>query len=90
ATAGPAVAGARGHGAQRLSPRRGCFQALYTHKFRAVLGKSRVVFPGEKVLLAWSGGPSSSSMVWQVFQGLSPDSAKRLRFVPGVVHIDGA
>uniref|UniRef100_A0A8C3WK16 Cytoplasmic tRNA 2-thiolation protein 2 n=1 Tax=Catagonus wagneri TaxID=51154 RepID=A0A8C3WK16_9CETA len=47
---------------------RDCFKALYVHKFRAVLGKSRLIFPGEKVLLAWSGGPSSSSMLWQVLQ----------------------
>ncbi|KAG3256699.1 cytosolic thiouridylase subunit 2, transcript variant X2 [Ictidomys tridecemlineatus] len=53
-----------------------------------MLGKNRLIFPGEKVLLAWSGGPSSSSMVWQVLEGLSQDSAKRLRFVPGVVYVD--
>ncbi|XP_020949319.1 cytoplasmic tRNA 2-thiolation protein 2 isoform X2 [Sus scrofa] len=68
--------------------RRDCFKAFYTHKFRAVLGKNRLIFPGEKVLLAWSGGPSSSSMVWQVLEGLSRDSAKRLRFVPGVIYVD--
>uniref|UniRef100_A0A2K6SWM9 Cytoplasmic tRNA 2-thiolation protein 2 n=1 Tax=Saimiri boliviensis boliviensis TaxID=39432 RepID=A0A2K6SWM9_SAIBB len=62
---------------------------FYTHKFRAMLGKNRLIFPGEKVLLAWSGGPSSSSMVWQVLEGLSQDSAKRLRFVPGVIFVDG-
>lgn len=28
---------------------RDCFRAFYTHKFRAVLGKNRVIFPGEKV-----------------------------------------
>ncbi|XP_048210908.1 cytoplasmic tRNA 2-thiolation protein 2 [Perognathus longimembris pacificus] len=67
---------------------RDCFKALYVHKFRAMLGKNRLIFPGEKVLLAWSGGPSSSSMVWQVLEGLSQDSAKRLRFVPGVVFVD--
>ncbi|XP_023980568.1 cytoplasmic tRNA 2-thiolation protein 2 isoform X2 [Physeter macrocephalus] len=67
---------------------RDCFKAFYVHKFRAVLGKNRLVFPGEKVLLAWSGGPSSSSMLWQVLEGLSRDSAKRLRFVPGVVYAD--
>nr|XP_026257627.1 cytoplasmic tRNA 2-thiolation protein 2 isoform X2 [Urocitellus parryii] len=67
---------------------RDCFKALYVHKFRAMLGKNRLIFPGEKVLLAWSGGPSSSSMVWQVLEGLSQDSAKRLRFVPGVVYVD--
>ncbi|XP_012513143.1 PREDICTED: cytoplasmic tRNA 2-thiolation protein 2 isoform X1 [Propithecus coquereli] len=53
-----------------------------------MLGKNRLIFPGEKVLLAWSGGPSSSSMVWQVLEGLSQDSAKRLRFVPGVIYVD--
>ncbi|XP_046539739.1 cytoplasmic tRNA 2-thiolation protein 2 isoform X6 [Equus quagga] len=67
---------------------RDCFKAFYIHKFRAVLGKNRLIFPGEKVLLAWSGGPSSSSMVWQVLEGLSRESAKRLRFVPGIVCID--
>ncbi|KAM5297789.1 cytoplasmic tRNA 2-thiolation protein 2 isoform 2-T2 [Glossophaga mutica] len=67
---------------------RDCFKAFYVHKFRAVLGKNRLIFPGEKVLLAWSGGPSSSSMVWQVLEGLSRDSAKRLRFVPGVIYVD--
>ncbi|EDL11687.1 RIKEN cDNA 2310061F22 [Mus musculus] len=65
-----------------------CFKAFYVHKFRAMLGKNRVIFPGEKVLLSWSGGPSSSSMVWQVLEGLSQDSAKRLRFVPGVIYVD--
>ncbi|XP_032467913.1 cytoplasmic tRNA 2-thiolation protein 2 isoform X1 [Phocoena sinus] len=67
---------------------RDCFKVFYVHKFRAVLGKNRLIFPGEKVLLAWSGGPSSSSMLWQVLEGLSQDSAKRLRFVPGVVFAD--
>ncbi|XP_006888917.1 PREDICTED: cytoplasmic tRNA 2-thiolation protein 2 [Elephantulus edwardii] len=67
---------------------RDCFKAYYVHKFRAVLGKNRLIFPGEKVLLAWSGGPSSSSMVWQVLEGLSRNSAKQLRFVPGVVYVD--
>ncbi|MBZ3872162.1 Cytoplasmic tRNA 2-thiolation protein 2 [Sciurus carolinensis] len=47
---------------------RDCFKALYVHKFRAMLGKNRLIFPGEK--------------------GLSQDSAKRLRFVPGVVYVD--
>ncbi|KAM9607912.1 LOW QUALITY PROTEIN: cytoplasmic tRNA 2-thiolation protein 2 [Trichechus inunguis] len=67
---------------------RDCFKAYYVHKFRAVLGKNRLIFPGEKVLLAWSGGPSSSSMLWQVLEGLSRESAKQLRFVPGVVYVD--
>ncbi|NXR43063.1 CTU2 protein, partial [Zosterops hypoxanthus] len=65
-----------------------CFREYFVHKFRAMLGKNRVIFPGEKVLLAVSGGPASSAMVRQVQEGLSREAAKRLRFVPGLVYIE--
>ncbi|NXC92123.1 CTU2 protein, partial [Cercotrichas coryphoeus] len=67
---------------------RGCFHEYFVHKFRAMLGKNRVIFPGEKVLLAVSGGPASSAMVRQVQEGLSREAAKRLRFVPGLVYVE--
>ncbi|XP_041882965.1 cytoplasmic tRNA 2-thiolation protein 2 [Corvus kubaryi] len=67
---------------------RGCFREYFVHKFRAMLGKNRVIFPGEKVLLAVSGGPASSAMVRQVQEGLSREAAKRLRFVPGLVYVE--
>ncbi|XP_066860318.1 cytoplasmic tRNA 2-thiolation protein 2 isoform X1 [Anser cygnoides] len=67
---------------------RACFREYFVHKFRAMLGKNRVIFPGEKVLLALSGGPASSAMLRQVQEGLSRETAKRLRFVPGLVYID--
>ncbi|XP_069724894.1 cytoplasmic tRNA 2-thiolation protein 2 [Phaenicophaeus curvirostris] len=53
-----------------------------------MLGKNRIIFPGEKVLLALSGGPGSSAMLRQVQEGLSRETAKRLRFVPGLIYID--
>ncbi|XP_056148024.1 cytoplasmic tRNA 2-thiolation protein 2 isoform X2 [Lampris incognitus] len=67
---------------------RGCFKEYFVHKFRAMLGKNRIIFPGEKVLLAVSGGPSSFSMLGQVQEGLSQNAHKKLRFTPGIVHID--
>uniref|UniRef100_A0A8C5T0N8 Cytoplasmic tRNA 2-thiolation protein 2 n=1 Tax=Malurus cyaneus samueli TaxID=2593467 RepID=A0A8C5T0N8_9PASS len=67
---------------------RGCFREYFVHKFRAMLGKNRVIFPGEKVLLAVSGGPASSAMIRQVQEGLSREAAKRLRFVPSLVYIE--
>uniref|UniRef100_A0AAV2JLW9 Cytoplasmic tRNA 2-thiolation protein 2 n=1 Tax=Knipowitschia caucasica TaxID=637954 RepID=A0AAV2JLW9_KNICA len=67
---------------------RECFHEYFIHKFRAMLGKNRIIFPGEKVLLAVSGGPSSCSMLHQVQQGLSVDAHKKLRFTPGIVFID--
>ncbi|KAM6123612.1 cytoplasmic tRNA 2-thiolation protein 2 [Phoenicopterus ruber ruber] len=67
---------------------RGCFREYFVHKFRAMLGKNRVIFPGEKVLLALSGGPASSAMLRQVQEGLSRETAKRLRFVPSLIYVD--
>lgn len=67
---------------------RNCFKDYFIHKFRAMLGKNRVIFPGEKVLLAVSGGMASSSMLAQVQEGLSQDAHKKLRFVPGIIYVD--
>ncbi|XP_078527299.1 cytoplasmic tRNA 2-thiolation protein 2 [Lissotriton helveticus] len=67
---------------------RDCFKEYFVHKFRAMLGKNRLIFPGEKVLLALSGGPASSAMVQQVQEGLSRAAPKKLRFAPGIVHVD--
>lgn len=67
---------------------RGCFKEYFIHKFRAMLGKNRLIFPEEKVLLAVSGGPSSCSMLSQVQEGLSQNAHKKLRFLPGIVYID--
>ncbi|XP_028595798.2 cytoplasmic tRNA 2-thiolation protein 2 isoform X1 [Podarcis muralis] len=65
-----------------------CFKDYFVHKFRAMLGKNRCIYPGEKVLLAFSGGPASSSMVRQVQEGLSREAAKKLRFKPGIIYVD--
>ncbi|XP_077306556.1 cytoplasmic tRNA 2-thiolation protein 2 isoform X1 [Lithobates pipiens] len=67
---------------------RSCFKEYFVHKFRAALGKNRVVFPGEKVLLAYSGGPSSSALIQQVQEGRSRDAPKKLRFIPAILYID--
>ncbi|XP_061450537.1 cytoplasmic tRNA 2-thiolation protein 2 isoform X3 [Rhineura floridana] len=67
---------------------KGCFKDYFIHKFRAMLGRNRCIYPGEKVLLAFSGGPASSSMVRQVQEGLSREAAKKLRFKPGIIYID--
>ncbi|KAK1161979.1 hypothetical protein AOXY_G18238 [Acipenser oxyrinchus oxyrinchus] len=65
-----------------------CFKEYFIHKFRAMLGKNRLIFPGEKVLLSVSGGPASSALLSQVQEGLSPKTPKKLRFVPGIIYVD--
>jgi len=65
-----------------------CFLAYFTHKFRATIGKARAIRTGEKVLLAFSGGPSSSAMLHLVGEGLSSRAPKKLRFEPGIAFVD--
>ena len=48
---------------------RTCFLEYIVHKFRATIGKARVIYQGEKVLLAVSGGSSSSAMLDLVIKG---------------------
>ncbi|XP_051884062.1 cytoplasmic tRNA 2-thiolation protein 2 [Pristis pectinata] len=69
-----------------------CFREYFVHKFRAMLGKTRLIFPGEQVLLALSGGPTSSAMLCQVQEVICFNIQVKLQrnyvFSPGIVHID--
>ncbi|XP_078689420.1 cytoplasmic tRNA 2-thiolation protein 2-like [Branchiostoma floridae x Branchiostoma belcheri] len=68
---------------------RECFLNYFTHKFRSGLGKTRVVQPGERVLLAFSGGPSSAALLHLVKRGMEEGTQKkRLRIEPGLVFVD--
>ncbi|NXJ04614.1 CTU2 protein, partial [Odontophorus gujanensis] len=67
---------------------RACFREYFVHKFRAMLGKNRVIFPGEKVQGTRGCGAQLSLLTPLLCQGLSRETAKRLRFVPGLVYID--
>ena len=42
---------------------RACFMVYTTHKFRSAIGKSKIVRDGETVLVAFSGGQSSSCLL---------------------------
>ena len=67
---------------------KGCFLAYFVHKFRATIGKARVIRQGERVLLAFSGGLCSRAMLHMVCEGLSQSAVKKFRFIPGVVFVD--
>jgi len=66
-----------------------CLLASVTHKFRACLGKSKMMRTGEKVLVGYSGGQASSAMLKLTEEGLAETSHKKLRFCPSVIYIDG-
>uniref|UniRef100_A0A6M2DQS2 Cytoplasmic tRNA 2-thiolation protein 2 n=1 Tax=Xenopsylla cheopis TaxID=163159 RepID=A0A6M2DQS2_XENCH len=65
-----------------------CFLQNTTHKFRASLGKSKLIRPDDKVLIAFSGGTSSSALLHLVQVGLFQDKHKKLRFDPFVLYVD--
>ncbi|XP_025193883.1 cytoplasmic tRNA 2-thiolation protein 2-A [Melanaphis sacchari] len=65
-----------------------CFVTMVTHKFRATLGKSKLVNRGERVLVCVSGSQSSVSLLHMVWTGLQQSTYKRLTFDPVVLYID--
>ena len=67
---------------------RTCFLTCFVHKFRATIGKARVIRQGERVLVAFSGGMCSRAMLHMVCDGLSERATRKLRFLPGVVFVD--
>jgi len=66
---------------------RDCFLLNVHHKVRSTLGKHKATRPGDKVLVAASGGTNSSSLLHILQQGIKSDH-KRLLFEPLVVYID--
>src|SRR5699024_5946558 len=66
-----------------------CLADYCRHKFRATMGKSKLLKPGVKVLVGCSGGNASVALVDMVKVGLAEDIHRRLKFVPAVVHVDG-
>ena len=66
----------------------GCFDAYYVHKFRAALGKSRLFLNEEKVILSYSGGINSTSLLDMVQRGVNESTHKKLQFSVDVIFID--
>ncbi|CAN7945352.1 unnamed protein product [Ixodes hexagonus] len=65
-----------------------CFLAASTHKFRSTLGKSKLIKPKQKILVAFSGGPSSAAMLTLLLDGFAEDAHKRFLFEPSLVYVD--
>lgn len=69
---------------------RDCFMKYAVHKFRSTLGKARALQHNEHVLLAYSGGLSSGSMIHLIKQGLEASDSNKMKLVikPSLLHID--
>nr|XP_045625547.1 cytoplasmic tRNA 2-thiolation protein 2-A-like [Procambarus clarkii]XP_045625548.1 cytoplasmic tRNA 2-thiolation protein 2-A-like [Procambarus clarkii]XP_045625549.1 cytoplasmic tRNA 2-thiolation protein 2-A-like [Procambarus clarkii]XP_045625550.1 cytoplasmic tRNA 2-thiolation protein 2-A-like [Procambarus clarkii]XP_045625551.1 cytoplasmic tRNA 2-thiolation protein 2-A-like [Procambarus clarkii]XP_045625552.1 cytoplasmic tRNA 2-thiolation protein 2-A-like [Procambarus clarkii] len=67
---------------------RQCFLLYFVHKFRSTIGKSKQIHPGDRVLVAISGGPSSVALLHLIREGLNENSHKKLRFEPAFLYVD--
>ncbi|XP_030831670.1 LOW QUALITY PROTEIN: cytoplasmic tRNA 2-thiolation protein 2 [Strongylocentrotus purpuratus] len=56
---------------------RHCFLGYVTHRFKATIGKSRLIRDKEKVLIAFSGGQNSSAVARLIHEGRSENQHKR-------------
>ncbi|CAL4122848.1 unnamed protein product, partial [Meganyctiphanes norvegica] len=65
-----------------------CFLKYFIHKFRATIGKSKMIFPNDRVLVSVSGGSSSMTLLHLLRGALDEDDHKKFRFVPYFLHID--
>uniref|UniRef100_A0A8D8XG35 Cytoplasmic tRNA 2-thiolation protein 2 n=1 Tax=Cacopsylla melanoneura TaxID=428564 RepID=A0A8D8XG35_9HEMI len=65
-----------------------CLLHYLNHKFRAALGKSKLMRPQDKALIAFSGSHSSMSLLHLMHEGMQLSSHKRILFSVCVVYID--
>ncbi|XP_055892702.1 cytoplasmic tRNA 2-thiolation protein 2-B-like isoform X3 [Biomphalaria glabrata] len=65
-----------------------CFQVFVIHKFRAAIGRTKLITNGEDVLVACSGGDNSSALLHLIQHGKSESAHRKLRFIPQVLYVD--
>lgn len=66
-----------------------CFLPILTHKFKATLGKSKVVRSTDSVLIAHSGKVNSTVLVHLIKANVNEPSCKKIPFQCKVLYIDG-
>ncbi|KAH9490356.1 Cytoplasmic tRNA 2-thiolation protein 2 [Bulinus truncatus] len=65
-----------------------CFQVYIIHKFRAAIGRTKLIKNGEEVLIAFSGGSNSAALLHLIHHGKSEKAHRKLRFIPSVLFVD--
>ncbi|KAH9636537.1 hypothetical protein HF086_014798 [Spodoptera exigua] len=64
-----------------------CFMLIINHKFRACLGKNKVLIPYENVMIGLSGGVGSTVLLDLVHHATSLENTKKLRISPFCLHL---
>lgn len=64
-----------------------CFVTNVNHKFRASIGKTRILSPNERVLICLSGGLASTVLLDLVHNGVTLTNHKKLWITPVFIHV---
>lgn len=65
-----------------------CFLIVTNHKFRATLGKHKIIRPGDTILIDHSGELNSTVLLHLIKSGMSESAHKKLIFKTAFLHID--
>ncbi|XP_066154900.1 cytoplasmic tRNA 2-thiolation protein 2-A [Euwallacea fornicatus] len=65
-----------------------CFLMGSNHKFKALLGKSRLIRPNDRVLVSYEIGQPSCALLHFLRNGLDLDTPKKLRFEPVIIFLE--
>ncbi|KAL1498303.1 hypothetical protein ABEB36_009121 [Hypothenemus hampei] len=65
-----------------------CFLAGATHKFKALLGKTKLIRPHDRVLISYEVGHPSTALLHFLRSGLDLNTPKQLRFEPVIVFLE--
>lgn len=68
---------------------RSCFLVAETHKFRATLGKSKMMKPKDNVLVDFGGNHSSVALIHMLYCGMKEEHHKKILFNCKIIYIDG-
>ncbi|XP_063821498.1 cytoplasmic tRNA 2-thiolation protein 2 [Ostrinia nubilalis] len=66
-----------------------CFQININHKFRACIGKNKILNGNENVLICLSGGPCSTVLMDLIHNGITLNNHKKLSIRPIFFHLMG-
>lgn len=66
-----------------------CFLNVTNHKFRATLGKSKIIRHGDSILVDHTGELNSTVLLHLIKAGMSKSAHKKLIFKTVILYIDG-
>lgn len=66
-----------------------CFNININHKFRACIGKNKIISANDKILICLSGDSNSTVLLDLIHTSISLNNHKKLRILPNFLHVVG-